>query len=133
MACSLRLRFADVETRLLAKVVKTDSCWLWQGGVGKKNGYGFIRDNGSRDYVHRVAYRLWVGPIGDGLEIDHLCHNADSDCSDDPCYHRRCVNPKHLEAVTHQVNALRGKGAFAKKRRAFLAKVGAVDNLSPAM
>ena len=133
MACSLKLRFPDVEARLLAKTKKTESCWLWQGGIGKKNGYGFIRDNGKRDYVHRVAYRLWIGPIPDGTEIDHLCHNADPMCSEAPCPHRRCVNPLHLEAVPHRVNALRGKGAYAKKRRMYLARTGRVDTLAPAM
>jgi hypothetical protein len=73
-------------------------CWLW---IASKNsgGYGQIRNNGSKGtmlYAHRVAYELYREPIPEELEIDHLCrvHN--------------CINPWHLEAVTHSVNVLRG-------------------------
>ena len=45
-----------------------------------------------KTYAHRVAYELFIGPIPDGLELDHLCR------------HRNCINPAHLEAVPHQVN-----------------------------
>lgn len=45
--------------------------------------------------VHRLAYVRWVGPIPDGLELDHLCRV------------RSCCRPSHLEAVTHRENTLR--------------------------
>lgn len=51
--------------------------------------------------AHRVAYELCIGPIPTGLTIDHLCRNT------------RCVNPKHLEAVTLRENILRGTGPTA--------------------
>jgi hypothetical protein len=66
-----------------------------------------------------AAYILFRGDIPVGMDIDHLCHNADPDCvSDASCPHRRCVNPKHLEAVTHRVNTLRGNGWMARRVRA---------------
>lgn len=76
-------------------------CWVWQG-TGTKTGYGQISVEGSQRYAHRVSYELHVGPIPDGLQIDHLCRNTS------------CVNPAHLEPVTGAENTRR---AFAAKQR----------------
>ncbi len=71
-------------------------CWLWLGAL-KENGYGaFGMKRGANGYAHRFSYLVHKGDIPDGLEIDHLCRV------------RCCVNPDHLEAVTHQVNKIRG-------------------------
>ena len=76
-------------------------CWAWRGGK-QSGGYGALvvgsRTDGSRRVVlaHRWSYEYAVGPIEGGLDIDHLCRN------------RACVNPLHLEPVTHRVNCLRG-------------------------
>ena len=89
--------------RLWAKVDKTETCWLWTG-ARTRLGYGQIGHGGQDGkvvVVHRVAYELLVGPIPEGLELDHLCHV------------RRCVNPAHLEPVTHLENMRRGH--FATK------------------
>lgn len=75
-------------------------CWDWRGTATKK-GYGSIYRNGKRTMAHRAAYEEWVGPIPEGLEIDHLCRR--------PC----CVNPLHLEPVTRSVNQRRGTGFAA--------------------
>lgn len=81
-------------------------CWLW---IGKDwSGYGVIWGGGSRKKgkfraAHRVSYELHIGPIPDGLELDHLCRVT--------C----CVNPAHLEPVTHLVNLKRGN--WGKFRR----------------
>lgn len=83
--------------RFWSKVSKSEACWLWVGTVGS-NGYGYLRHQGKDRLGHRLAYELLVGPIPEGLELDHLCRN------------RRCVRPDHLEAVTHQVNVRRGRG-----------------------
>ena len=91
-----------LRTRFESKYVidPTTGCWLWTAKI-EWTGYGRISLGGRRgrlEMAHRVAYELHVGPIPDGLEIDHLCRV------------RHCVNPAHLEAVTSQVNVLRGRG-----------------------
>lgn len=73
-------------------------CRVWEGYLGPK-GYGLYTMNGVRDYAHRQSYRWFVGPIPDGLHIDHLCRN------------HGCVEPTHLEPVTPKVNAERGEKA----------------------
>jgi hypothetical protein len=77
---------------ILSKIrVAESGCWEWQGHVNNR-GYGRLR---GRVYSHRASYEAFVGPIPDGLEIDHLCRNT------------RCCNPEHLEAVTPQENLRR--------------------------
>lgn len=73
-----------------------DECWLWTGHLGS-GGYGaaYVRGVRTNRGAHRVAYELAVGPVPDGLEIDHLC------------FTRRCCNPAHLEPVTHAENVRR--------------------------
>lgn len=86
--------------RLEAKIsIDPDTgCWNWLGFVDKA-GYGRIRI-GGRDkpvgYTHRLMYALRVGPIPDGLVVDHLCRNT------------VCCNPDHLEPVTNRTNVERG-------------------------
>jgi hypothetical protein len=96
-----------------ARVDKTPTCWLWTGGTGSA-GYGLARDprggrgpDGGRPKIsaHRIAYELVVGPIPDGLTLDHLCRVPP------------CVNPAHLEPVTQFVNNHRGNGYYAKNAR----------------
>jgi len=87
---------ATLAKRFWSKVNKTETCWLWTGSTSR--GYGSIRLGGAdqpRPQVHRVAYELLVGPIPDGMEIDHLCRV------------RNCVNPDHLEPVTTSENLRR--------------------------
>ena len=74
-------------------------CWDWLGAKGGGD-YGHMRMGGragGRQVVaHRIAYELFKGPIPEGLEIDHACRN------------RGCVNPAHLDVMTHRENGLRG-------------------------
>lgn len=102
-----RLRGEPVDVRFWSKVDRTGECWTWTGGKYAE-GYGRFWD-GERDVAaHRFAYELEVGPIPDGTEIDHTCHNDTGCLLSTRCPHRACVNPAHLEAVTHAVNSRRG-------------------------
>lgn len=96
------------EQRFWAKVHKGDVCWNWTGAI--HHGYGNFyvgggRANRTTTGAHRFAYELLVGPIPEGLDLDHLCRN------------RRCVNPDHLEPVTRGENVLRGDGHTARRAR----------------
>jgi hypothetical protein len=93
--------------RLLAFVQVADSgCWEWQGArMGSTMAYGqfSLTLMGRRTIsAHRASYILLRGDVPDGLELDHLCRNT------------ICVNPDHLEAVTHQVNNARSNSATAR-------------------
>lgn len=95
---------ATLLRRFNSKWISTpDGCWRWTD-VLVANGYGYLGiggRSGRKVQAHRLAYELFIGPIPDGLEIDHLCRN------------RWCVNPDHLEAVTRRTNLLRGNGQSA--------------------
>lgn len=108
--------YAQLPENLLARLeVQPNGCWLWTGGV-KSGGYVNYRVNGVSTLGHRFVYETLFGPVPDGLEIDHTCHNG-TGCPGGACVHRRCLNPDHLEAVTHRVNTLRGNGPFADRAR----------------
>lgn len=83
-------------------------CWIWTGtksvGYGKFNA-GSRRANREIAWAHRWLYEFCIGPIPDGLTLDHLCRT------------RICVNLGHVESVTHKINILRGAGASAINAR----------------
>jgi hypothetical protein len=70
-------------------------CWGWTASL-KGGGYGQWFSQGKPCYAHRAVYELLVGPIPDGMTLDHLCRI------------RHCVNPDHLEPVTRGENVRRG-------------------------
>lgn len=87
----------SVQERFESKYIPEPNtgCWLWIGSSAR-GGYGAFLKNSHQCYAHRVSYELYRGPIPLGLSLDHLCREPS------------CVNPNHLEAVTHRENMLRG-------------------------
>jgi hypothetical protein len=94
--------------RFANKVALTDAgCLVWLAGLAGA-GYGHFHttqtaQEKARDvYAHRWSYEHHVGPIPDGLHLDHLCRNP------------ACVNPDHLEPVSQRENTMRGTGFSAR-------------------
>lgn len=90
----LELATPKEHARFWRKVNKTETCWTWTGAVHGM-GYGVFQLAGKPQLAHRVSYFNFVGATDDDLEIDHLCMN------------KICMNPAHLEQVTHRVNCAR--------------------------
>lgn len=98
------LTLSDIE-RFWSKVSHTTGCWFWLGSLDT-HGYGNFKAQGRKWLSHRIAYFLTTGSLtGQGLEFDHLCRV------------RHCVNPEHLEAVTHRENVRRGAVAATNVAR----------------
>lgn len=68
--------------------IQASGCWLWTQYCDR-NGYG----RSSSRLAHRVAYELSIGPIPQGMTVDHTCFTAG------------CVNPDHLRLLGHRENA----------------------------
>lgn len=69
-----------------------NDCWMWTGSK-TGNGYGQVWLNTKeKEAAHRVAYKMFVGPIPEGFHVDHLCRN------------RLCVRPDHLEPLSAHLN-----------------------------
>ena len=93
--------FGFTEEHLRSKYLEdANGCWIFQGALGGAGDYGQFSwvVSGERHTrgAHILMYLIFVGPIPDGYEVDHLCRV------------HACGRPSHLEAVTHQVNQKRG-------------------------
>lgn len=95
------LRYKTAQDRFWEKVIKTDTCWLWQAGLFS-DGYGAFTVNGKTRRAHRVVFEWVKGEIPKGLYLDHSCHV------------RHCVNPDHLCTVTQRQNTQNKKGKGTK-------------------
>ena len=109
LVCEELKSFNQLPERLKHKIVLKPSrletfCWCWVGRLNR-NGYAYVWcQNDKRDVVgHRITYQLTRGMIPKGRILDHLCRV------------RSCINPYHLEPVTHQTNTLRGGAVLFTK------------------
>lgn len=95
-----------VVIRLWARLLpdRETGCLLWTGSQ-TNTGYGHMHVGNATRMTHRVAYELLVGPIPEGLVLDHLCRRP------------LCANPAHLQAVTMAENVRRGNGPAAAGAR----------------
>jgi len=89
----MAIKKTPLAIRFWRKVDKSGDCWLWTGSTNGR--YGKMKENGRFLYAHRASVIVDGREIPDGMEIDHLCRN------------KLCVNPKHLDIVTPQVNVAR--------------------------
>lgn len=116
-----------IEKRI--EIIPEAGCWIWMGSCNK-GGYGRITrgtlKRAKKYVVHRYLYKLLVGDIPEGLQLDHLCRV------------RCCVNPSHLEVVTPKENTRRGtnynrdksvckKGHQYSEENTYIRKVGMRD------
>lgn len=99
-------QYATALEKFEANTVRTpDSCWYWTGQT-RDGRYGLFRfRTDGYQVAHRWSYEHFVGPIPDGLTLDHLCRVT------------MCVNPDHLEPVTLQENILRSDNPPAQNAR----------------
>lgn len=72
-------------------LIPFSECWYW-AGHHDKDGYASIAVDGRTRHAHRVSYEEYIGPVPDGLQLDHTCRN------------RGCINPRHVEPVTGYEN-----------------------------
>lgn len=77
--------------RYEAHVKKGPDCWIWTGYLNPA-GYGKFFADGRKVFVHRWAYAEFVGPIPEGIQVDHRCRVT------------QCVNPAHLRLATNKQN-----------------------------
>jgi len=84
------------EARFWSRVEKSSACWLWTG-TRQVGGYGRFTIGRKSLLTHRVAYETYVGPIPEGLELDHLCRTPN------------CVRITHLQPVTRAENVRRSR------------------------
>lgn len=91
--------------RFMEKInIEPSGCWNWTAKiVGTKSRYGHFSFKSKWIYAHRFIWEYYYGELSEELEIDHLCKNS------------ICVNPLHLEPVTHKENCFRARKTVCKR------------------
>jgi hypothetical protein len=100
-ATMAQLRPTRAERFAAKVVVAATGCHLWTGATDGEGRYGAFSDGRKVVRAHRWAWEQVHGPVPTGMDIDHLCRRT------------LCVNPGHLELVTHRENVLRGQSFAA--------------------
>lgn len=98
----------DIKNNIYKNVVcniKT-KCWEWTGFINK-NGYGVISLNKKSKRAHRISYEVFVGKLIKNMQVNHICNN------------RSCINPSHLEQITHAKNGSRERANHYNSRKKF--------------
>ncbi|MEU5596690.1 HNH endonuclease signature motif containing protein [Streptomyces sp. NPDC020298] len=94
-------------------IADANGCWIWQRRANRQ-GYAigsFVSRGGkSTGLAHRAIYEQQVGPIPEGMELDHRC------------FVTMCVNPAHMEPVTSEENLRRRRSTPQKAWDPELAK-----------
>ena len=90
-----------LKTFLLSNIKIKNNCWVWTNHKPRPDGYVKIVYKKKQVLIHRLSYEVFKDELTKGLEIDHLCRN------------KLCINPDHLEEVTHKENVLRGISPMA--------------------
>ena len=96
----VRRRFKSPEEAIAENVTRDGECILWAGTVNSR-GHGHLRMDGRMRLVHRFAWEKENGPIPEGMQIDHICHNPS------------CINVTHLRVATPAENSRHRRGATA--------------------
>lgn len=99
-------KMRDVDAKFKARTVREGECLVWTAGQ-KSSGYGKIFADGRGQTAHVWAYKRFVGPVPEGMEVDHRCWN------------RLCCEPTHLRLVTHKQNNENHQGALVTSTTGF--------------
>jgi hypothetical protein len=70
-------------------------CWNWTGKTDRRDGRAIVWRGNAPASAQRAVYEQEIGPIPEGMELDHACRNP------------TCVRPMHAEPVTREENERR--------------------------